>query len=404
MISLLIIFLSVALLIAVIGVCVFLRPWRTVAAYREPEPSDSDGAALPGVSVVTYALRDTENLSDYLDIILRQDYPDFEVIVVCDATAEATATISEKFADVGNLHITFIPPGSHSLSRRKLAQTVGIKAASKDVVVITSTSVTPQSDEWLRRLATPLADPDTSLSLGYIHYRFDDFHGAGRWYRQFDSLLTSAQWLDSAISGHPYRGDGFNLAFRRHLFFDNKGYASSITYMDGDDDIFIHEIASTGGCAVTLDPDSIVESHPGREANRLHDSMKARYMFTRRHLPALPFLIASMAEWTNWLLLILCALLSTCAAIFLPHIYDPAPDHTRMLAGVMSAGAALICILIALAFYISEIIIYRRLANRLGAVRLFWAVVPFMLWRPFGNLIFRFRRRSSRRAHYVWEN
>ncbi|MDE6836391.1 MAG: glycosyltransferase family 2 protein, partial [Muribaculaceae bacterium] len=104
----------------------------------EPEQSDITGAELsssmetekkyPKVSVVVYSTVNEEVLTEFLRQITSQDYPDFEVIVVCDATQETSSMLSEKFAAIfPNVYITFIPPGSHNLSRRKLAISLGVK-------------------------------------------------------------------------------------------------------------------------------------------------------------------------------------------------------------------------------------------------------------------------------------
>ena len=39
-------------------------------------------------------------------------------------------------------------------------------------------------------------------------------------------------------------GVGRNMAYKRSLFFDNKGFANHIHVPSGDDDLFIQEIAS----------------------------------------------------------------------------------------------------------------------------------------------------------------
>ncbi|MDE6811741.1 MAG: glycosyltransferase, partial [Muribaculaceae bacterium] len=181
-----IIFISVLVIMAC-GIMSGMRPWRRVASY-ETRPTGQQ--ALPKISIVAYVLRDEDDLTSYVDRLLSQDYPDFEVILVCDASAETTAVLSEKFENIENLKLTFIPPGSHNLSRRKLAQTLGIKRASGDVVLTTATSVIPASDKWLRSMAEPFADHDINIVCGYVHPEFSDFTGAAKWYRQMDGVLT----------------------------------------------------------------------------------------------------------------------------------------------------------------------------------------------------------------------
>lgn len=368
----------------------------------------------PKVSVVSYALRDEEALSEYLDILLAQDYPDMEVVLVCDASAEATSMIAERFGNVGNLHITFIPPGSHNLSRRKLAQTVGIKAAKGDVVILTSTSVAPESDRWVREMARPFAaDPKTAAALGFMHLPIADLSGKTKWYRQFDYIIESANWIYSAIKGDPYRCSGGNLALRRSCFFSNKGYATTISLMDGDDDIFIREIARHGRVEMQLSADSAVNACRGEQTDAFYIDLKDRHIFTRQYLPRSPFVRMAALSASQWILLLTALLSLLSAAIGFPGLIDP--DRQPGVCCVSSSeliipptpGAAIATAAITLitlaTVWGSVTAAYRRLAAPLGAVRLFWATVPFMLWRPLGNIIFNINHRPMRKSHYTWQ-
>ncbi|MDE6272353.1 MAG: glycosyltransferase [Muribaculaceae bacterium] len=388
-----IIIFAVTLLLVMSAIFYGLAPWRKVAAY---ETRTTGLEALPKISVVAYALRDEDDLEEYIDILLAQDYPDFEVILVCDASAEASAMISEKYENVSNLHVTFIPPGSHNLSRRKLAQTLGIKRASGDVVVTTSTSVKPRSDKWLRAMAEPFADSEINIACGYVHPTFADYKGPAKWYRQMDNVLTSAQWMASAIDGHPYRGDGYNLAFRRRLFFEVKGYSSSLTLVDGDDDIFITSISTGSDGVLVLNPDSFVDTQWESEANRMHVEYKDRYAFTRKYLPKAPFIRAASLAWAQWFSL---AALIGIVMTALPEIFSLKAGASSEISSIVTLGLAMLCVI---GFWLYEIMTYRRLASRLEAVRLFWGVIPFMLWRPVGNFIFFLNHYPSRKSHYTW--
>lgn len=388
-------------IVAILGILVFMKPWRIVAKHSDPDEASDK---MPKVSVVAYVLRDEENLTEYVDMLLSQDYPDFEVILVCDASAEATAILSEKFENVENLHLTFIPPGSHNLSRRKLAQTIGIKRAAGDVVVTTSTSVMPRGNMWLKELTKPFADSRIDVVCGYVHPVFSDYKGVAKWYRQMDATLFSAQWMAAAAEGAPFRGNGFNMAFRRRLFFEAKGYASTLTLMDGDDDIFIKEICRAGHGALVLSPDSVADTRWGEETDRIHVDLKDRYAFTRKYLPKLPFIKSGCLAAVNWIMLLQLVMAVLILIAFIPIepvalCGDTSPTAIPITEYLIMAGVNFVCFL---AFWLTEILLYRRLASKLGSIRLFWAVYPFMLWRPIGNFLFFLNHFPTRRAHYTW--
>ena len=108
-------------------------------------------AAAGPASIVVYAQDQAEALSRLLPQLLEQRYePGFEVIVVNEGGSEATTdVVSMLSAQHRNLYLTFTPDGARSLSRKKLALMLGIKAAQNRVVVHTMATATIESPLWL---------------------------------------------------------------------------------------------------------------------------------------------------------------------------------------------------------------------------------------------------------------
>ncbi|MDE6684716.1 MAG: glycosyltransferase, partial [Duncaniella sp.] len=101
--------------------------------------SDAEGLAVdsfPPVSVIVYSEDDASNLEILLPQILDQDYPaPYEVIVVNDGAVDSTKDVIARLEHrYSNLYMTFTPQESRSLSRKKLALTLGIKAAKYNVL------------------------------------------------------------------------------------------------------------------------------------------------------------------------------------------------------------------------------------------------------------------------------
>lgn len=410
-----------------------LRPWHRVAAaagqaaaeaHMPEETTDTGETATseeptqragekPQVSIVAYIHRDEEELSPYIDMLLGQRCPGLEVVLVCDASAEATAMISERFENVSNLHITFVPPGSHNLSRRKLAQTIGIKAAKGEIVLLTASSVHPVSPYWAEAMTKELREnPSVAVTLGYVRPVTSDYTGGGKWYRMFDHTIDTVSWMAAALSDDAFRGDGYDMAIRRRAFFDNKGYAATLPLMDGDDDIFIRELSRFGRVTLCLNPDAVVDSHWGDQTDRRHLDLKDRRMFTRHYLPPRPFVRLAMMSAAQWLLLL--SLIGVSAAAiagwYFPAISAAIREACGSLGDLLIISPALTGIAFLLGAWVAGILIwtaeafgYRRVATALGSARLFWPVPLFLLWRPIGNLLFGINHRTGRRAHFTWQ-
>lgn len=373
---------AAAILSAIFALLFPASALRKVGRYK---PEESEVSSFPKASVIVYCFDPDDSLMDYLETLCAQDYPDFEVIVVCEATAESIEMLSERVSRrFKNVYVTFIPPGSHNLSRRKLALTLGMKAAKGELVVTTVANASIPSARWLSILLAPLcAHGPVEVSLGYSHTDFSQMHGYGKWFREFSDLLTDSSWIGYALVGKPYRGDGYNLAFRRQIFFDHKGYSQSIYVHTGDDDIFIHEIATPENTRMVLHPDSILSVDWGDSSRRVWRMRKEQYDFTSHWLPRAPFIKAGILSAMQWVVAGCC------------------------VAGAILAWPALpipiASVVVLLLFWLSEIFIYRKAAANMEATRLWWAVPFFWLLKGPLNFLFRMRHRRRRYKNFTWQ-
>lgn len=395
-----IILLSVAFIISLSGIFIgmsgLLHIGRLPIDSRQVNPMVYDNP--PKVSVVVYASVSEGMLTEYLTQLLLQDLPDFEIIVVYDATYEAAASLSENFSGNDRIRITFIPPGSHNLSRRKLALTLGIKAASGDIIVTTGANCLIPSESWLARMIEPFVIDNKEVAIGYSHPVYSEIRGFGKWYRIFDATMTASAWIGSALRAKPYRGDGYNLAFKRKLFFSNKGYASNINIQSGEDDIFVSEIATPDNTSLVLDSDSILSTVWGSSANRVMSDNKERYDFTSRWLPKTPFFRLGWLSMSIWLSFF-CIAAALLAGVEKISPGDSAP--VWLLPSIVFP--VIIGLLLIIISATTQIIVYRKAALRMKSPRLLFSLPLFFIWHPIGNFIFRLNHKPARYKNFTWQ-
>lgn len=222
--------------------------------------TDSD-VQLPAVSVIVCAHNEYDNLQDYLSILLEQDYPCYEVIVVDDCSEDGSDLLLERWSrQYGNLYHTFVPRGARVLSNKKLALTIGIKAAHHDYLLLTDADCRPESKFWIREMMQGFANQQTEVVLGFSPY-FEKSnllnHLIG-----YDTLFNGLQYMGMARAGKPYMGVGRNLAYKRETFFSVGGFKGLLGNRAGDDDLFVNRIANAANTVVVNNPNSIVWSVP----------------------------------------------------------------------------------------------------------------------------------------------
>lgn len=233
----------------------------------------------PPLSVIICARNDSENLRKNLPFIMEQDYPQFEVIVINDGSTDETEEILSIFEEkYPNLYHSFTPDNTRYISRKKLALTLGIKASKYEWQVFTEANCKPVSNQWLRLMARNFT-PRTQIVLGYSGYE----RGKGWLHKRvsFDSLFSSIRYLGFALAGKPYMGIGRNLAYRKEVFFNVKGFSTYLNMQRGEDDLFINQVANSGNTRVETDIDATVRMQPV-ECYKDWKEEKVSYMATGR--------------------------------------------------------------------------------------------------------------------------
>ena len=180
--------------------------------------------------------------------MLEQKYHNYEVIVVNDCSADNSDIVLENFQkQYPHLKITTIKEDEKFSHTKKLALTVGIKASKNEWLLLTDADCVPQSDLWLATMAENFKG-NTEVVLGYGGYLSE--RGLLNKLIRFDTMLIAMNYFGFTLIKKPYMGVGRNLAYKRSLFFKNRGFASHSQLDSGDDDLFIREVANKANTVV----------------------------------------------------------------------------------------------------------------------------------------------------------
>lgn len=269
--------LLIALLISlIVQLGYYLVYYLAPVLYRHPDkPLRKDP-----VSVIICARNEEENLKNFLPAVLEQDYPGFEVIVVNDCSEDDSYNVlGEYLKKYPNLHVSNITRDPQFTHYKKFAQFIGIKAAKNEMLIFTDADCKPESEAWIGKMASRF-DDKTGFVLGYGGYFSKP--GLLNKYIRYDSLSIAMQYLGMAIRGVPYMGVGRNLAYRRSLFFEKKGFGSHNHLVSGDDDLFINSNVTVNNIAVEFRHESHTRSGPALNVIEFY-KQKKRHLTTANH-------------------------------------------------------------------------------------------------------------------------
>lgn len=311
----------------------------------------------PPVSVIVCAKNESKNLEAYLPLLISQDYPVFEVIVVNDSSTDDSDMVLARFkTQYPNLYYTSIPADRKFVHSKKLAVSVGIKAAKYEHLLFTDADCYPTSQSWIREMMTGFAADGTQLVVGYSPY--DKEKGMLNRLIRYDSFWNGVQYLGFAIKGNAYMAVGRNMAYTKSLFIKTGGFSSHIYIDSGDDDLFVQEAADKRNTAVVLEPVSQMRTKARRSfgawiaQKARHLSTAPRYRFSHKFL----LMLEPISRQSFWLL--------TFYALILQRFWIPA--------------AALLLIR-----SVVQLAVLQKAAKKIGENKIYWAVLLFDFVLPF---------------------
>ncbi|NMC42238.1 MAG: glycosyltransferase [Bacteroidales bacterium] len=242
--------------------------------------TDEAKKSLPPLSVIICAKNESSSLRKYLPAVLEQDYPSFEVIVVNDCSEDDTYKVLGDFSlRYPHLKISNIAKDPRFTHSKKFAQFIGIKAAVNEILVFTDADCFPVSHKWLRNMAENF-DERINFVLGYGGVIREK--GLLNLYQRWETMFIAIQYLGMAIRGIPYMGVGRNLAYRRKIFFENRGYGPHNLVASGDDDLFVNSNATAGSVKTEIRRESHTRT-PGASSPSEWVKRKIRHLSTARY-------------------------------------------------------------------------------------------------------------------------
>lgn len=301
--------------------------FRRLAFYRK---RTEEVRELP-VSVIICARNEYYNLEKNLLSWLDQDYPVFEVIIVNDSSDDDTLELLQDYNKrYGNLRVFNLERNLNFFQGKKFPLSLGIKSARYDIVLLTDADCTPASNQWIRKMQSEFRS-EVSVVLGYGPY--EKRPGFLNKLIRYDTFHAAVQYLSLALAGKPYMGVGRNLAYRKALFFSEKGFVSHYRIQSGDDDLFINRIATARNTRIEVSRQSHTISTAGKSFQAWVYQKKRHFTTSRHykkdskrilgtyHLSKMLFYLsgaALLAMWYNWVVVVpaLCIYL---AGFFLIH-------------------------------------------------------------------------------------
>ncbi len=334
--------------------------WGLFSKLAFYQPRTSTPAILhEAVSVVLSARNEIQNLEKFLPLLLSQDYPDFEVVVVNDCSDDET---EEYLTELARTNIRLKPvhlrQSLNFFKGKKFPLSMGIKSAKNDLLVLTDADCRPENNQWIRSIVDAY-EPQTEVLLAYGPY--EKTSGLLNKLIRWDTLHIALQYLSFALAGIPYMGVGRNLSYRKSLFVRNKGFTAHYNIASGDDDLFVSQVARKNNTSVLVSAENRMLSVPKKRFSEWVSQKQRHYSTGFYYRKSIKLLLGSYS-----------ASLITFYIGFVLLFFLPEPIevyHTFYI-------YPLFLVLLFLLRYVSQLIIFSKAAKKLGEKGLL-GILPF---------------------------
>lgn len=350
----------------------YRKPYKYERKRDVTQVADED---LPGISIIISSKNSSEELEKNLPFFFNQDYPNFEVIVVnSGSTDETDMVLKAAEQKYPQLYHTHVPADTASITEKKLALTLGVKAAKNEILLFTEAYCRPCTTQWIREYGKEFLQ-GRDIVLGYcrliigknVHLRN---------FILFDNLIHHLKFLSMAIARKPFMGIGRNMAYKKALFFQHKGFSSILNMDGGEDDLFINRIAPGKKTGVVVSPDSMTETNSIDNFSTWR-SLKSIYLYTKQFYKGFSahlFGLETFSKYAFYAALIAAVTMSVFTSSYFP------------------GGFALLLFIMRLWV---QIVIINKNSLHFDGRKYHINLLLFDLFQPFNNL--RFKKYANRR-------
>ena len=227
-------------ILAALFIILTIYYWGVFSKFAFSKSQETNPKRLP-VSVIVYARNNENDLRTIIPILLNQNYHQFELVIVNNASTDETLTLIKEYALLyPNIKVVDVINNETFWGNKKYALTLGVKASKYEYLVFVDANTKIVSANWLVQLTSHFTINKTIIiSVNY----YTKTKGFFNRFLRFDHVIQQMQSLSWSKISKPYSLNLQTIALKKEEFYKVNGFIQHMQKPFFTNEYFLHDAA-----------------------------------------------------------------------------------------------------------------------------------------------------------------
>lgn len=223
------------------------------------KPHENNAKRIP-ISVIVYAKNHAEELRNLLPVLLNQNYHQFELVLVNNASTDDTLHLMKEYALMyPNIRVVDVLNNEAFWGNKKYATTLGIKASKYEYLVCIDADKKIHSNNWLVQLTSHFTLNKTMVLGTFSYIKKKGLFN--KWFRFFHTMQHLQAAAHTKISA-PYSLNLQQIAFKKEDFYRVNGFISHMQKPLFMNEHLVNDAATSKNTIMCEHPDAMIAVAP----------------------------------------------------------------------------------------------------------------------------------------------
>lgn len=220
------------------------------------KPHETNAKDIP-VSVIIYAKNNAEQLRTLLPVLLDQNYHQFELLIVNNASTDETLDLLKEYVTMyPNVRMVDVVNNEAFWGHKKYALTLGVKASTYEHLMFIDAENKVLSNNWLLQMSSFFTQNKTII-MGAAYYT--KHKGFLNKIIRFDHSMQQMQAFAWSKISKPYSLHLPNFAFKKEMFYHVNGFINHMQQRTFTNEYFLNDAGSVKNTTVCEWPETFIE-------------------------------------------------------------------------------------------------------------------------------------------------